>query len=63
VALKLALAFFCKCLHYSPAKFQYPMQLRQAAPLHHAPCAGFHYAASLAALAGMKLAVTHNIPA
>ena len=46
-----------------PVKFQHPMQLRQAAPLHHALCAGFQYAASLAALAGMKFAVAHNIPA
>jgi hypothetical protein len=46
-----------------PAKFQYPMQLRQAAPLHHALCAGFYYAAILTALAGMKFAVAHIIPA
>ena len=40
------------------------MQLRQAAALHHARYrGGFHSAASLvAAQAGMKFAIAHNIP-
>ena len=44
---------------------KHPLQLRQAAALHHARYrGGFHSAASLAAAqAGMKFAVAHNIPA
>jgi hypothetical protein len=47
------------------SSLNHPMQLRQAAALHHARYrGGFHFAASLAAAqAEMKFAVAYNTPA